>query len=388
MPGAAFGFQQPAGRAGRLRLRFGRGSAVGGRLDGGLLRLGPWSGRQDHHWPLRPEQVRTGLDCRRGLFGADLIAAGQQGGERLLGLGRTRRAAPKEEPAPQRLRRAQPLRAVNLNPAHPHIQREKHDGQFEQPFPQVARLEGFDPVVKKRVVGGDVRLEHLAATRLGQAAQQIGRIVYAGAQRLHAAHLAVLDVHQIQHVRAHILGREPRFVMARADLLEADGLFFAFRTHHHALEVQKIPIVSFLIQGIDADDAFAAVDADVGREIGIVQPPQTPLGDLRPELPVFRPAEPVLRPFRLGVRSEGHRPAQTELPVRQQRVALVRQQGRFRARFLARRNVTPQLRVFRRANAANQFAGGNLLRLERLLVDGRFQNHRRFLDEDLRQLIG
>ena len=268
-----------------------------------------------------------------------------------------------------------------MNAPHADIKREQNNGQFQQPLPQIARLKSLYAVVEERVVRRHVRIQDLASAGLAQSSQQIivwlsraefGRVIHARTEHLRAAHFAVFDVHQIEQIRAHFPGGKPRLVVSRAGLFQTRRQLLAFRADNRRLQIQEVPVISLFVERLDADDAFAFVNRHVGRKVRIVQAPQTPLRNLGPELPILFPSQPVLGPLPLCVRSERDRPAQAKLPVRQQRVPLVGQQRRFGSRFLARRHVAAQLRIFSRANAADQFAGGNLLRFEWLFVNRRF----------------
>src|SRR6185369_7825619 len=113
---------------------------------------------------------------------------------------------------------------VDLDPANTNVENEQDDSEFKQGFPEVARLESLLPIVGKRIERRYTGLENLAAAALGQAPQQVqvrfgrielGRIIDAGAYYLRAAQLSFLEVHQIEQIRADLLGWEARLVMAR-----------------------------------------------------------------------------------------------------------------------------------------------------------------------------
>ena len=73
--------------------------------------------------------------------------------------------------------------------------------------------------------------------------------------------------------------------------------------------------------------------------MGILDAPQAPLADLRPELAVLVPVQPNLSPFCLRVGSEGDRAAKAVLPMSQQRIAFVGNQWCLGAGLLARGDV-------------------------------------------------
>src|SRR5437762_9909633 len=86
--------------------------------------------RQDDYRMFGFEQVRAWLPRRCSLLRSDLVATGQQGGERFVSFRGSRHATPEEQPAAERLRRAHPLGAVELDAAHPDIEREQDNGEF------------------------------------------------------------------------------------------------------------------------------------------------------------------------------------------------------------------------------------------------------------------
>src|SRR5205814_4376373 len=100
------------------------------------------------------EEVGVGF-CGGGLFGADDVAACEESGERFVGFDGTRTA--REEPAAQRCGSFEPFFAIDLDAADADIEGEENDGEFEEPVPEVARLEGALAVVEEGIGGGRAR---------------------------------------------------------------------------------------------------------------------------------------------------------------------------------------------------------------------------------------
>ena len=84
--------------------------------------------------------------------------------------------------------------------------------------------------------------------------------------------------------------------MARAGLLQPHVLPLSFGTDHHRLQVQEVAVVALRVEGLQVDHPFALLDGHLGVEIRRVQSAQAPLPNLRPELPVLLPTQPVSGP--------------------------------------------------------------------------------------------
>src|SRR5437879_9378312 len=168
--------------------------------------------------------------------------------------------------------------------------------------------------MQERIDGGDDGIQNLAAAGFGDATQEIEirlggaelrRIIDAGADGLEAAHLAVFDIHEVEHIEADFFGRKTSFVMAGPGLLQMDGLALAFRTGYVDGQIEEIAVVALFIERLDANQSFAFIDGHFGGEIGVFETPKAPLANLRPELPVFLPVQPDFSPACFGVGSEG-----------------------------------------------------------------------------------
>ena len=73
--------------------------------------------------------------------------------------------------------------------------------------------------------------------------------------------------------------------------------------------------------------------------------------------------------------------------MREQRVAFVSPKRSLGASFRGGRDIAEQRGIFAGADATHDLAGRAQLRLEWLLVNGRFQDDRGFFDENLRQIV-
>ena len=280
------------------------------------------------------------------------------------------------------------------------IDYKQQDRDADQPFPPVAGLERQPAVVKEwiferanRVGERRGRFEELAAAGFGQAAQQrqvrlggieLGRIVDRSGDGLEPGDFPVAHFGQAHHVGADFLGGKLRLVTAGAGLFEPHGGPLAFGADDGGLEVEEIPVVALVIHGFDQDVPFAFVDGDLGGEVRVLDAAKSPLGDLGPELAVLAPAQPVLGPARFGVARPGDGPAQSILPVGQERVALVGDERSFGTALGCGANVALKLRIS--ADAADDFRDRGNLRRKRFLEDGGFEDHCGLFDEDLGEL--
>ena len=129
--------------------------------------------------------------------------------------------------------------------------------------------------------------------------------------------------------------------------------------------------------------AQTLVHVNICTQVTPIHTPQAPPCKLAPEGLELRPAYPILRPFGGGIGGKGNGPPETILPVCQDGVPLIGNQRNFRPRFGGTSDITPQDGEAIGSKAANRLAVHGQLRLEGMLDDGGFKNHRRFLHENL-----
>src|SRR5262249_50080741 len=118
-----------------------------------------------------------------------------------------------------------------------------------------------------------------------------------------------------------------RFVMSRAGLFEADGFALAFWADDDGLQAEEVAKLTLVVQRLNADVPFALVHRNLGREVSVLDAAQAPLGGLRPELAILVPIKPSFCPARFGIRRESNRATEPILPMRENGIALVGDEG-------------------------------------------------------------
>ena len=76
--------------------------------------------------------------------------------------------------------------------------------------------------------------------------------------------LALFHFAQMNEVRAGLAGFELGLVTAGGRLCERHQFAFAFRIHDHGLQVKEVSEIAVGVDGLDADDASALFDRDIG----------------------------------------------------------------------------------------------------------------------------
>ena len=176
--------------------------------------------------------------------------------------------------------------------------------------------------------------------------------------------------------------------MAGAGLFEMNRLALAFGTDDNRLEVEEVAIVAFVVEGFDVDHAFAFIDVHFGGEVGVLDSAQAPLADLGPKLAVLVPVEPELAPLGLGIGSEGDGAAKAVLPVSEERIVFVGEEGSFGPRFGGGGNVAKERGILVGADAADKFGLGLQTGFEGIFINGGLENDGGFLDENLWEFVG
>src|SRR5262249_33006599 len=146
--------------------------------------------------------------------------------------------------------------------------------------------------------------------------------------------------HQIEEITTDLFGGELSFITTGPRLFETNGGALSFGTDDNRLQVKEVAVFALVIKGFNADVPFALVDGDLGSEIGVLEPAKAPLSRLGPELAVFGPTKPISGPTGFGVGGEGNRTPEAVLPVSQNRVAFIRDEGKLGAAFGRRANVS------------------------------------------------
>jgi hypothetical protein len=307
--------------------------------------------------------------------------------------GAGRRAAPlpsSRSHAPRTNRR--PLRQRNHHTTHRDVQQQQRQRQPQETAPQIAhRL----PPPRNRAERLRRRRVDLAACEFCKARQQrlvrpreavLTGVRYREARCVDARLAVGVFLDDAQRVVADAARREPPDIAPWRLLRQRNRQPFAVGQADAHLRLQEVDGFALRGERLHLHNRLAALQAHDGLVALLAALAQNPTRELRPQWRELAPADPALRPFRLGVSGECQRLPQAVLPHRQQWVVLVGAQQRARQRTVRGQVIRQQGRRAAPVDTLQQLVARADLGHERALLNRRTGHQRHIGSEQAGQV--